>query len=415
MSGELYIRTGMLIDGCGGEPNRGAGIAIRDGRIARIDRDARTSVGDEAQTIDASAYTVLPGLIDAHVHIHTPGGPMDNYALAQLKGFQGRLALDAYRYALTDLEMGYTALRSLSSPAYVDIAVRDVIASGGLVGPRLIVSGQGLTATGGHMDGAWWSPEIEVPNRTGVCDGPSACRRAARTQLKWGADVLKINPCVGDYRDLDEPWRQEMTYEEIAAICEVAHWAGRRVAAHTAGGQGITDCLRAGVDSLEHAHWLTDEQIGRMAEQGTFYVPTLIVNSRSVEQGEGQRDLTPEAWGWLRKVYDDKWETLRRAKAAGVRIAAGTDAGFVVPHGDNASEIGELVNGGFTPLEAIGAATRVAAECLGVERDIGTIEAGKCADLVIVDGDPLADVGILREKARIVSVYRDGLRIAGRG
>jgi len=414
MTTTTYVRAGTLIDGTGGEPIRDAVVEIRDGQFERVGREAEIRIPSDAQVVDATTHTVLPGLVDAHVHIHTPGGPTDNYALAQLKGFQGRLALDAYRYALLDLEMGYTTLRSLSSPAYVDIAVRDAIASGGLIGPRLVVSGQGLTATGGHMDKPWWSPEIDVPNRTGVCDGPWACRRAARTQLKWGADVLKINPCVGDYRNLDEPWQQEMTYEEIAAICEEAHWARKRVAAHTAGGQGITDCLRAGVDSLEHAHWLTDEQIDRMAEQGTFYVPTLIVNTRSVELGEDQRDVSPAGWAWLSKVFDEKWETLRRTKKGGVKIAAGTDAGFVVPHGDNASEIGELVKGGFTPMEAIVAATGVAAECLGVDGEVGTIEVGKRADLAIVDGDPLADVGILREKERSGAVLRDGRRVAGR-
>lgn len=413
MTTKTYVRVGRLIDGNGGSPQVEQVLVLEEGRITKVLSAEAAAIPADACVVDASQATVLPGLVDAHVHIHTPGGPLDNYALAQLKASSTRVGLEAYSYALRDLRMGYTALRSMSSPSYVDVALRNVIDEGTLVGPHLRVAGQGLTATGGHMDGAWWSHELDVSGRTGVCDGPWECRKAARTQLKWGADLLKINPCVGDYRNLETPWRQEMTYEEIAAICEEAHWAGKRVGAHTAGGQGITDCLKAGVDTLEHAHWLSDEQIDRMAEQGTFYVPTLIVNSRSIEQGPDQRDIAPDGWAWLSKVYDEKWETLARAKKAGVKIAAGTDAGFVVAHGENAYEMVELVKGGFTPLEALEAATRVAAECLGMDDEIGTLEPGKRADFVIVDGDPSAQIEVLLDPKNILSVYLAGERVAG--
>jgi len=203
-----------------------------------------------------------------------------------------------------------------------------------------------------------------------------------------------------------------MTYEEIASICEETHKAGKRVAAHTAGGQGITDSIRAGVDSIEHGHWLSDEQIEMMVEHGTYYIPTLFVNTRSVELGRNQRDTTTESWKWLNSVYKDKWETLRRAKEAGVKIAVGTDAGFVVSHGENAAELVELVKGGFTPMEAIIAATRIGAECLGMEKEIGTIEPGKLADLVIVDGDPLADISVLQQPNKIWGVFKAGHRVS---
>lgn len=411
MVNEQFIRVGTLIDGSGNDAKLNMVVAIRDGQFSEIREAAASPIPADAEVIDASELTVMPGLIDAHTHIHTPGGPTDNYALAQLKGTVGKLALETYKNVLTDLAMGYTSIRSLSSPAYVDIAVRDVIDSGVLPGPRLRVAGQGLTATGGHMDKAWWSPDLGVPGRTGVCDGPWEARKAARTQLKWGADVVKINPCVGDYRNLDTPWRQEMTYEEIAAICEEAHWAGKTVAAHTAGGQGITDSIRAGVDSLEHAHWLADEQIEMMVKAGTFYVPTLIVNTRSIEMGADAKDVNADGWNWLEKVYKDKWETLRRAKDAGVKIAAGTDAGFVVPHGENALEILELVKGGFTVMEALVAATQTAADCLGIGDMVGSIQSGKRADFILVNGDVLADPSILLDRSRIVAVYKDGEKI----
>jgi imidazolonepropionase-like amidohydrolase len=309
--------------------------------------------------------------------------------------------------------MGITTLRSLGSPAYIDVALRDAIAEGFVPGTRLLVAGQGLSATGGHMDKPLWSPEVTIAGRTGVCDGVDRCRQAARAQFKRGVDLIKLNACSEAYYHLDPPWGQEMTYEEMAAICEVAHWLHRRVAAHTSGGPGITAAIQAGVDSLEHAHWLSDEQITLMAERGTFYVPTLAVNSRSVELGPEAIAVSQAEWQWLLKVDEDKWETLRRAKAAGVKIAAGSDAGFVVAHSENARELEELVKGGFTPLEAIGAATRVAAECLGMEHDIGTIEPGKVADLVLVAGDPLSDVRILQAKERIAQVLIGGQTVAG--
>jgi len=411
MVNRVVIRAGRLIDGLNPAPLNNVVILIEGDRVSLVGDGAFTAIPDGARIIDASDKTVMPGMIDAHVHIHTPGGPADNYALAQLKKSQAMLVLEAYSCAMRDLQMGFTALRSLSSPCYIDIALRNAIDQGLIMGPRLRVSGQGLCVTGGHMDKPWWSPDLDVPGRTGVCDGPWECKKAARTQLKWGADVLKINPCVGDYRNPDRPWKQEMTYEEIAAICEEAHWAGKRVAAHTAGGQGITDSIRAGVDSIEHGHWLTDEQIELMVEYGTYYVPTLIVNTRSVELSCGKQDTVPEAWRWLNRVYEDKWETLRRAKEAGVKIAVGTDAGFVVSHGQNSAELEELVKGGLTPMEAIMAATRIGAECLDMEKEIGTVEPGKLADLLIVDGDPLSDIRILQDKSRIVQIFKGGEEI----
>jgi imidazolonepropionase-like amidohydrolase len=354
----------------------------------------------------------MPGLVDAHVHIHTPGGAIANYALAEAQEFQGTLALQAYSYARCDLEMGFTALRSVHSPAYIDVALRDAINQGVVEGPRLRVAGQGLSITGGHMDQAYWAPEISIPGRTGVCDGPWECRKAVRKQLRRDVDFIKINACSeGPRFRLDPPWGWEMTYEEMKAICDEAHRAGRLVAAHTSGGPGLTDALRAGVDSVEHAHWLTDEQIEIMIEQDVCYVPTLLVNTRSVELGKNEIGVSDEEWDWLLKVSEDKWKALSRARSAGVKIAAGTDAGFVVRHGENARELEELVKGGFTSMEAIVAGTMRGAACLDIVDEVGTIEAGKYADLVIVDGDPLADITILQEESRIVQVYKGGRAI----
>lgn len=406
----LAVRAGQLIDGVGKAALRDMTVLVEGERIVGVGPAAALPIPPEATVVDARDKTVLPGLIDAHVHVHTPGGEIANYALAQLAELQGALALRSYAYAMRALRMGYTTLRSLASPAYVDVALRDAINQGFVEGPRLVVAGQGLSITGGHMDENNWSPDVAVAGRTGVCDGPWEGRRAVRAQCKRGVDLIKINACsagVSMYT-VDPPWVEEMTYEEMEAICHEAHKLLRRVAAHTSGGPGITNAIRAGVDTLEHAHWLSDEQIELMAERGTYYVPTLIVNSRAVSLGPGQPGLSKQAWSWLVKANDDKWSSLERAKKAGVKIVPGSDAGFQVFHGENACELEELVKGGFSPMEAIIAATSVAAECLDRPREIGTLEVGKLADLVIVAGDPLADIRVLQDPERIAAVYKGG-------
>jgi len=258
------------------------------------------------------------------------------------------------------------------------------------------------------MDKPNWSSEVTVAGRTGVCDGPDECRRAARLQFKRGADLIKLNACSEAYYRLDPPWGQEMTLAEMSAICEVAHSLGRRVAAHTSGGPGITDAIRAGVNSLEHAHWLDDEQLDLMAESGTFYSPTLIVNSRSIEVGREAIGISRAEWDWLLRVNEDKWETLRRAHERGVRIVSGSDAGFVVNHGESACELEELVKGGLAPMEALVAATHTAADCLGMANDIGTLERGKCADFVLLAADPLEDIRVLQDESMISKVVMNG-------
>jgi imidazolonepropionase-like amidohydrolase len=258
------------------------------------------------------------------------------------------------------------------------------------------------------MDKRYWSPAVTVAGRTGVCDGPWECRKAARTQIKWGVDLIKINACGGSGHNLDEPWIQEMTYEEMAAICEEARWCHKRVAAHTSGGPGLTDAIRAGVNSVEHAHWLTQEQVDMMAERDVFLVPTLLVNTLSVE-GADAEPLPDDVYAWLLKAQEDKLGSMERARKAGVKVAVGTDAGFLVYHGQNACELEEFIKLGFTPMEAIVAATKVSAECLDMDKEVGTIESGKYADLVVLDGDPLADIRILQEEARIVQVFKGGV------
>jgi len=298
----------------------------------------------------------------------------------------------------------------VDAPYYIDVALRDAIQQGYLPGPRLRVAGQGICVTGGHMDHAAWNPMVTVDGRTGVADGPWGMRRAAREQLKRGADLVKINAAGGSL-NLAEPWHQEMTYEEMAAVIDEVHEAGKRVAAHAHGGPGITDALRAGLDSVEHGVWLTQEQCERMAAQNCFYVPTLCTHSRGLSMGKQGTGSSDGGWAWLQKVDHDRWDSLERAHRARVKICVGTDAGFWMWHGENANELEELVNGGLSPMEAIQAATRNGAENMDILGETGTLEPNKAADLLLVDGDPLADIRILRDPTRIIQVFKAGVKV----
>ena len=407
----LALRASHLIDGNGGPPLRDGIVLVEGDRITQVGPQSEVEVPPQAEIVDLGDKTLMPGMIDSHVHVHTPGGPITNYGLAGARDFQTMLALKSYSYIRRDLRMGFTTLRNLASPGFVDVALRDAINEGILEGPRLLACGQGLSITGGHMDKPDFALGVTLPltNSMGrAADGPWEFRKAAREMFKRGVDLIKVNACAEAIYSLDPPYGQEMTFEEIAAVVEVAHWMQRRVTAHTSGGSGITDAIRAGVDSLEHAHWLTDKQIDMMVEHGTFYIPTLFVNSKSVSLSAEEIAVSDAEWQWLLKVDEDKWDTLTRAKAAGVKIAVGTDAGFVVMHGENAHEMAEMVRGGLTPMEAIEAATRLGAECLVVEGDLGTIDTGKYADLVVVDGDPLTEIAILQDENKITQVYKGG-------
>jgi imidazolonepropionase-like amidohydrolase len=397
---QIIIGNGTLIEkGC---------IVLDDGLIKSVEKGWQLAEQHPADVVDYSTCTVMPGMIDCHVHVHTPGGPDENYSMSFLQDAPAALVLKSLSYVQNDLKMGFTTIRSLSSPAYVDVALRDAINAGYCPGPRIFAAGQGITVTGGHMDKAWWAQHVSVSYQTGVGDGPWGCRVATRAQMKWGANVIKINACGGSLSDLEKPWHQEMTFEEMKAVIDEAHEAGLKVAAHTSGGPGITDAILAGLDSVEHGQWLTDEQIQLMVERNVFYVPTLTTNSHGLKMGKEFLGSSDREWAWMTKTGEDRWDSLKRAKQAGVKICTGTDAGFWVYHGENAMELEELVIGGFTPMEAIQAATLTGAECVGMANEIGSIEPGKIADLVVVKIDPLQDITGLQKEENILQVFQAG-------
>jgi len=404
----LAVAAGRLLVG-DGSPPLADGLVVVDGeRIAYAGPAAGAEIPPGATVIRAPAGTVMPGLIDVHVHLTNDGGPGRTAAVVgDALEAPAELALRGYANARRSLLAGYTTLRNLHAPRYVDLALRDAIAGGRLDGPRLLVAGQGLCITGGHMDKGVLPDHVAVGGRVGVCDSPDEFRRAVRLHAKHKVDWIKINADVGSH-DPRQPYRQEMTPDEMAAACAEAHRLGLPVAAHTAGGPPLEAAIEAGVDTIEHGHWLTDRAIALMLARGTCYVPTLIVNSRNFAYDRETLGVSAAGWRWLEAAYEAKWDSLARAHRAGVTIAAGSDAGFLVDHGENAAELAELVRGGLTPLEAIRAATAAAADLLGLADDLGTLTPGKLADLIVVDGDPTADVSTLAQPDRISHVLAGG-------
>ena len=408
----LAFRVDRLIDGNGGPPLRDAALVVAGGRIASVGSRTDVVVPEGAEVIEAPGHTLMPGLVDVHVHLAYSGIPHKRAFRAEGTDMSyPAMALRAAGYARDTLRAGFTAVRDLNAPGGVVIDLRDAIEAGHVPGPRIRACGLGLSASGGHMDQPGFGDHVSLNGMNAVCDGPDAFRKGVREQVKRGADLIKINVCVSSIKDPERPYRQEMTDEEIEAACDEAHRLERPVAAHTSGGPAIATAVRAGLNTVEHGHWIDEETAALMAERGTFYVPTLLVNERNFDFTQEEMGASDASWRWLNLSREAKWESLVNAHRAGVKIAVGTDAGFMLPHGAmNAVEIELLVRGGLTPLEAITAATRIGAELLGLD-GAGTLQAGRLADLVLVCGDPSADITLLQDPSRL-RVFKDGKEVS---
>ncbi len=415
----LVIRAGQLIDGGGGPPRRDVWLFVSGGRISEI-LDARQAVvPDDADFVDASGETVMPGMIDAHVHVMWSGVPGD--PLASREGMVGDLpgtfALHAYANARQDLLAGFTALRDMLSFDFVDICLRNAIRDGLVEGPRISACGYGLTATGGHMDlRNGLRPDVGLGYFNNVVDTPEEARKAVRYLVRMGVDHIKINAGRG-YRVKGRPiiFAPEMRPDVLKVICEEAHTAGRKVAAHSLGSQGEYWAVEAGVDSLEHAHFVDDATLQLMAERGTYLVPTMTHCVRNTL--EIRKTLPQEKWpdDLILNAYESMYRVIPKAWQLGVRIAVGTDAGADnVPHGCNAMELELLTTIGMDPMQAVLAATRTGAEVLDMADSIGALEKGKLADLLVVRGDPLEDIRILQDHANILLVIKDGRPVVDR-
>lgn len=413
----LAVKARRLIDGTGADPVLDAILLIDGDRIKAAGRREDLGIPDDAEVLDLGEMSLLPGLIDAHTHITGSAKPRANGTMGRYGESIPFLSMVAADNARVTIQAGITAIRDLAAPAYIDVAIRDAINDGLVTGPRMRVAGQGVTITGGHMDPRGVPQHVSVDWRTGVADGPDAMRAAARYQLKMGADLVKINSDgrPGGSKTVEPLYRQEMTFDEIKAVCEVAHWEGKFVATHCAGGSGTLDAINAGVNTLEHAHWLTREHIDAMVKMGTFWVPTFTAPYNTLVLGREEANVPDYTWDWKTKAWEGAQASFELAQAAGIGIAVGTDAGYTrCLHGETAKEMLIMQELGMHPLDIIKAATLVAARALAWDNEIGSLEAGKFADFVVIDGDPTADLNLLLQPDRMPYVFKGGAQVVNR-
>ncbi len=387
----IAIKAGHVITDAA-QPARGAStIIVVDGRISAIN-DAAAPIPAGATIIDESRRTVLPGLIDAHVHL--TGGPDAQFWQQATETDEHSVAVGLSNAART-LHAGFTTVRDLGSPRLAGFAVRDAINEGLFPGPRIIAAGEALSIIGGHGDVSGFRPDVNAALRpASICTGADECAAKVRAASQLGADVIKITATGGVLSQQGRGLGQHFSDAEMASIVTTAHSLGLKVAAHAHGARGIEAASKAGVDSIEHGTFADDAAIKAMAANHTWYVPTLMALV-GIEDRLGKGIYTPTVEKKVRETLAVRGRALAAATKAGVRIAYGTDAA-VFEHGRNGEEAAQMVRyGGMTPRAVLVSATSGAAELLGIAAETGTLAPGKAADLIAVDGDPIADAGEL--------------------
>lgn len=379
------IHAGHLLDVKTGHTLNNVWVVIDDGKISRVGTEAVAA----ANVIELPDATLLPGLIDAHTHItYEP-----SFGYQQLAISVPKEALIGAKNARTTLEAGFTTVRNVGARAFTDVALRDAINEGMVPGPHMIVSGPALSITGGHCDNDLLPYEYHAQS-DGAADGVEGVQHKVREVIKYGADVIKVCATGGVLSKGDDPQASQYTLEEMKAIVADAHRLGRKVAAHAHGAQGILWASEAGVDSVEHGSYIDDAGIQMMKSKGTYLVPTLYLGDWMTENAT--KIGLPEMFaGKMRTIIPVARANVKRAFDTGVKVAFGTDAA-VYPHGLNAHEFAVYVKLGMTPLQAIQTSLVSAAELLGWSDRIGSIEPGKFADIIAVNGDPTKDVTLLQ-------------------
>ncbi|MFM8499297.1 MAG: amidohydrolase family protein [Chakrabartia sp.] len=390
------VQAGRLLDRPGQPPRGPSTIIIKDGRISEI-LPGLVAGPAGARIINLSHKFVLPGLIDSHVHLDSDAGG----DAALLEGITSSDAATAYRTlgnAQKTLMAGFTTVRNLGDGTGATLALRDFVAAGKILAPRIVDAGRSISTTSGHMDGTLSLGEElhSAINQENLCDGVESCRHAIRMQIRRGVDVIKIATTGGVNSRIGAGLGRQIFDDEVKALVDTAHLYKKKIAVHAHGQDGINAALAAGADSIEHGTMLDEESIKLFKKAGAYYVPTLSTVNGYLERLKANPNAYPP--DVLAKV---QWrigvtgKSLEKAYPAGVKIAFGTDAG-VSKHGRNADEFELLVKHGMSPMAAIQAATVNAADLLGVSNETGSLEAGKAADIIAVAGDPLADVTVLK-------------------
>jgi imidazolonepropionase-like amidohydrolase len=399
------IKAGRLIDTVAGKVLTDQVIVVKGDKVVSVAAANSSAIPSGAKVVDLSKSTVLPGLIDVHTHLTS--NPLKS-------GYQslGTSAVRATVYgakaAVKTLEAGFTSVRNVGANGFGDVALRDGINDGDIIGPRMQVSAFSIGIHGGHCDNNLLAPDYNFTRR-GVADGPWAARAKVREMVKYGADMIKICATGGVLSKNTDPGVQQLTLEEMKAIVEEAHKLGRRVAAHAHGTSGILEAIQAGVDSVEHASLIDDAGIKLARERGT-YLSMDIYNDDYILAEGAKNGVLPESLEKERIIGQQQRDNFRKAFKAGVKMAYGTDAG-VYPHGDNAQQFKYMVQYGMQPIEAIQAATVNAAELMGWKDKVGSISPNKFADIIAVDGDPLADVTLL---TKVKFVMKGGVVVRDR-
>ena len=408
----VYIRAGHLFDATSDNMRDNVVIQVVGDRIQSVGPAQSTQIPKGATVIDLSHATVLPGLIDCHVHLDSRADRYDE--IYRFKDTPFSAAFAAVVHARKTLEAGFTSVRDVGSLPFLAVDLRNSINEGLVPGPRIVASGPPITITGGHGDLNNYSPQTRVsmfPEERDfqIADGVDQVRHVVRAQVKYGVDVIKILATGGVLSKGDSPGAPQFSLEELKVAAEEAHMAGRKIAAHAHGTQGIENAILAGIDSIEHASLIDDEGIRLAKERGVYLVMDIYnddyIRGKAVEFGLPKENVEKE-----KMVGELQRENFQKAVKAGVKMAFGTDAG-VYPHGDNAKQFAYMVKYGMTPAQAIRAATSSAADLIGRAKDVGTVEAGKYADLIAVSGDPLKDVRVLENVGFVMKggvVYKTG-------